>query len=65
MSWIRRTGRSMAMVNAPEFDLNDPFTLIRIRPARGYGRPELQDPQKEKQELLNQMWRNPLHQRYL
>ena len=46
-----QNGEIMAMVSAPEFNLNDPFTL-----------PE--DPgnvsAKEKQELLNQMWRNPL-----
>ena len=45
-----QNGEIMAMVSAPEFNLNDPFTL-----------PE--DPgdvsAKEKQELLNQMWRNP------
>ena len=44
-----QNGEIMAMVSAPEFNLNDPFTL-----------PE--DPgnvsAKEKQELLNQMWRN-------
>lgn len=45
-----QNGEIMAMVNAPEFNLNTPFTL-----------PEGTDPGlsgKEKQDLLNQMWRN-------
>ncbi len=43
-------GELMAMVNVPEFDLNDPFTL-------NY---ELQGAltDEEKQNLLNNMWRN-------
>ena len=42
-------GEILAMVNVPEFDLNDPFTL-----------PEMsEDAEKNKQDLLNQMWRNP------
>ena len=40
------------MVNVPEFDLNDPFTSLR-RWTEGTNRtPE------EKQDALNQMWRN-------
>ena len=38
------------MVTVPEFNLNDPFTLPAGAPPA--------DPDK-KQELLNQMWRNP------
>lgn len=45
-----QNGEVLAMVNVPEFNLNDPFTLIT--PVEG----ELD--QKKKQELLNQMWRN-------
>ncbi len=42
-------GEILAMVNVPEFDLNDPFTL-----------PEMsEEAEKNKQDLLNQMWRNP------
>ncbi len=47
-------GEILAMVNVPEFDLNDPFTL-----------PETEDggtsenTETGKQDLLNQMWRNP------
>lgn len=41
----------MAMANVPEFNLNEPFTLNTEAPA-GIS-------SKEKQELLNQMWRNP------
>lgn len=45
-----KNGEIMAMVNVPEFNLNDPFTLpedsLGVSP-------------KEKQALLNQMWRNP------
>ena len=45
-----QNGEIMAMVNVPEFNLNDPFTLPEgsVEPADS----------KEKQELLNQMWRN-------
>lgn len=46
-----KNGEIMAMVNVPEFNLNDPFTLNREVPV---GTTE-----KEKQALLNQMWRNP------
>lgn len=45
-----KTGEIYACVNAPEFDLNAPFTL-----------PEGTDPalnDEEKQAMLNQMWRN-------
>ncbi len=46
-----QNGEIMAMVNAPEFNLNDPFTLNADA-----GVPASD---KEKQELLNKMWRNP------
>ncbi|MCI9185427.1 MAG: peptidoglycan glycosyltransferase [Lachnospiraceae bacterium] len=46
-----QNGGIMAMVNVPEFNLNDPFTLNVEAPA-GISA-------KEKQERLNQMWRNP------
>ena len=45
-----QNGEILAMVNVPEFDLNNPYEL-----------PEGTDSnlsEKEKQELLNQMWRN-------
>ncbi|MDD3251994.1 MAG: penicillin-binding transpeptidase domain-containing protein [Lachnospiraceae bacterium] len=46
-----QNGEIMAMVNVPEFNLNEPFALPEDSPAvRSL---------KEKQELLNQMWRNP------
>lgn len=41
-------GEIYAMVNYPEFHLNDPFTLIN----------EENVPAEKKQDLLNQMWRN-------
>lgn len=44
-----QNGELMAMVNAPEFHLNAPFTLTE--PYTGEG--------ENKQELLNRMWRNP------
>ena len=44
-------GEILAMVNVPEFDLNDPFTLNTED-----GGAALSD--EEKQEALNQMWRN-------
>ena len=46
-----QNGEIMAMVNAPEFNLNDPFTLNTV--------PETTPTEKEKQDLLNKMWRNP------
>ncbi len=45
-----QNGEIMAMVNVPEFDLNDPFTLNTDT--------EGELTQEEEQELLNQMWRN-------
>ncbi len=45
-----RNGEILAMVNVPEFNLNDPFTL-NIEPEEGST--------ASKQDLLNQMWRNP------
>ena len=44
-----QNGELMAMVNYPEFDLNDPFTLINDNAALTA---------EKKQELLNKMWRN-------
>ncbi|WP_024294780.1 peptidoglycan D,D-transpeptidase FtsI family protein [Lacrimispora indolis] len=46
-----QNGEIMAMVNAPEFNLNDPFTLSVDA--------EVPATDKEKQDLLNKMWRNP------
>ena len=43
-------GELMAMVNVPEFNLNDPFTL-------NY-EPQQAVTEEEKQNLLNNMWRN-------
>lgn len=43
-------GEILAMVNAPEFDLNDPYTLNYDAGADVTG--------KKKQDLLNKMWRN-------
>lgn len=47
-----QNGEIYAMVNVPEFDLNDPFTLNEEIDTSGMS-------EKEKQDLLNQMWRNP------
>ena len=44
-----QNGEIMAMVNVPEFDLNHPFELVS----------EDSVSQENKQDLLNQMWRNP------
>ena len=44
-------GEILAMVNVPEFNLNEPFTLPEGMAAEGLSG-------KEKQDLLNQMWRN-------
>ncbi len=43
-------GEILAMVNVPEFNLNDPFTLLPGMQAEGGG--------VSGQDLLNQMWRN-------
>ena len=61
-----QNGEIYACVNVPEFDLNDPFTLTEDLEQK------LKEPQEEtenqkktqtsaerKQDLLNQMWRNP------
>ena len=45
-----QNGEILAMVNVPEFNLNDPFTL-------NY-EPEGEPTEEEQQDLLNQMWRN-------
>ena len=45
-----QNGEIYACVNVPEFDLNDPFTL---------NTEETSSDRKKKQDLLNQMWRNP------
>ena len=47
-----QNGEVLAMVNVPEFNLNDPFTLNM----ETVGTEGLTD--EKKQELLNQMWRN-------
>ena len=47
-----KNGEIMAMVNVPEFNLNDPFSLESV----GISETGISD--KEKQDLLNQMWRN-------
>lgn len=47
-----QNGEIYACVNVPEFDLNDPFTLNTGEDTSGLT-------EKEKQDLLNQMWRNP------
>lgn len=48
-----QNGETMAMVNYPEFNLNEPFTLIEEMGADGT------ESADKKQELLNRMWRNP------
>ena len=54
-----KNGEILAMVSVPEFDLNDPFTLTETMKA-SVGEDELQSlTSQKKQELLNQMWRNP------
>lgn len=46
-----KTGEIMAMVNVPEFNLNEPFTLNTAQTSETVS-------DEEKQNLLNQMWRN-------
>lgn len=45
-----KNGEIYAMVNAPEFSLNEPFELVTD---------EKNEDSETKQALLNQMWRNP------
>lgn len=46
-------GEIYAMVNVPEFDLNDPYTLVSVNGEK------IETPASEKkQDLLNKMWRN-------
>lgn len=47
-----QNGEILAMVNVPEFDLNDPFTL-------NYDMDTSALSAEARQDLLNQMWRNP------
>lgn len=67
-----QNGEIYACVNVPEFDLNDPFTLNEDLQAKLDMREEqtieketeqtaaqMATKAKRKQELLNQMWRNP------
>ena len=46
-----QNGEILAMVNAPEFNLNDPFTLNTGESMDGMS-------EQQKQDALNQMWRN-------
>lgn len=69
-----QNGEIYACVNVPEFDLNDPFTVNEDLQAKSDKREEqtieketeqtaaqmaAKTKSKRKQELLNQMWRNP------
>lgn len=47
-----QNGEIMAMVNVPEFNLNDPFTLVEPEKLNPDGKVD------NTQDLLNQMWRN-------
>ena len=58
-----QNGEIMAMVNVPEFNLNDPFTLITEPEKESEKETEesketAASDNEHKQELLNQMWRN-------
>lgn len=48
-----QNGEIYAMVNVPEFDLNDPYTLVSVS-----GEDVSGISGEEKQNLLNKMWRN-------
>nr|WP_317377650.1 penicillin-binding transpeptidase domain-containing protein [uncultured Faecalimonas sp.] len=55
-----KNGEILAMVNVPEFNLNDPFTLtgeFLAASAEELSDVDVADPEK-KQDLLNRMWRN-------
>ena len=48
-----QNGEILAMVNVPEFNLNEPFVLTNVETTEGLSN-------EEKQNLLNQMWRNSI-----
>ena len=54
-----QNGEIYACVNVPEFDLNDPFTLTDDLKIQSRIRTAGKTDTGRKQELLNQMWRNP------
>lgn len=57
-----QNGEILAMVNYPEFDLNDPYTLPELTEWKEDGSIAVVDPStltaEQKQEKLNAMWRN-------
>ena len=57
-----QNGEILAMVNYPEFDLNDPYTLPELTEVKEDGSVVAVDPDtltaEQKQEKLNAMWRN-------
>ena len=57
-----QNGEILAMVNYPEFDLNDPYTLPELTEVKENGNIVTVDPAtltaEQKQEKLNTMWRN-------
>lgn len=57
-----RNGEILAMVNYPEFDLNDPYALPELTEWKEDGSIAVVDPStltaEQKQEKLNAMWRN-------
>lgn len=50
-------GEILAMVDVPEYDLNDPFTLTDAWLEKAAAE-EAEAKEKEEQDLLNRMWRN-------
>lgn len=62
-----QNGEIYACVNVPEFDLNDPFTLtdaLQVQETAASQDSQIQETDQKteaerKQNLLNQMWRNP------
>ena len=53
-----KTGEMLAMVNVPEFDLNNPYTLPETMLVDGVDISTEDLTSEKKQELLNRMWRN-------
>lgn len=51
-----QNGEILAMVNVPEYDLNEPY---RLTESILVGREQTDLSDKERNDLLNQMWRNP------
>ena len=54
-----QNGEIYAMVNVPEFDLNEPFTLVSLSKDKEKAEESTQTMSEASMNALNNMWRNP------